>query len=327
MLKIRTVLCIFLFMGGAEVLGQGREASTQIPPQLIINHVEVNDTSIVIHGANFGTNPLVLLPGGSLSPLTLQPPSTSELIVAFLPQNLKPGSYILIVSRGRATTDTAAIDVTIGSAGPAGPEGKPGRDGKDGKDGLPGKDGLNGLACWDLNGNRISDSTEDRNADGLFNAMDCQGPAGAVATTGSISAQGWSAKRTGLVSFSGGTTTWTTVPGLSLTFALQRSGLVQVLANGTQRTTNGTTHVAYRFVVDGVPAGDPSHGQLIQTANANEDASAPWTLAHFVPLDAGTHTIEVQVRNSLVVGVSPTGYVCGVQSYSDCTLNVLAVYP
>jgi hypothetical protein len=327
MLNIRTVLCIALLLGSSELLGQGREGQQGPPPQLTINHVEVNDTILSIHGSNFGNNPVVFLPGGSLSPLLIQPPSTNDLIVAFLPPNLKPATYILVVSRGRSTTDTASIDLTIGSAGPPGPEGKPGKDGKDGQNGLPGRDGTNGLACWDLNGNRLSDPAEDRNSDGSFTAMDCQGPAGLAAAATSVSAQGWSTKRTGLVSFSGTTTPWTTVPGLSLTFALQRSGLVQMVANGSQRTTSGTTHVAYRFVIDGVAAGDASHGQAIQTANANDGASAPWTLAHFASLDAGSHTIEVQVRNSLVLGVNPTGYVCGVQSYAECTLNVLAVYP
>jgi hypothetical protein len=238
---------------------------------------------------------------------------------------------MLVVSRGRSTTDTASIDLTIGSAGPPGPEGKPGKDGKDGKDGQngsPGRDGINGLSCWDSNANRIGDPAEDRNSDGSFNAMDCQGPAGpAAATIAAVSAQGWSAKRTGLVSFSGTTTPWTTVPGLSLTVSLQRNGLVQILANGSQRTSNGTSHVAYRFVIDGVAAGDPNHGQAIQTANASDGASSPWTLGHFASLDAGTHTIELQVRNSLVQGVNPTGTICGVQGYSECTLNVLAVYP
>ena len=144
MYKIRTVLCIaLLLLGCSQILGQGRDASG-IPPQLTINAVDVDDTTIWVHGANFGTDPVVWLPGGSLSPLLIQPPSTNELIVAFLPPNLKPSTYMLIVSRGRSTNDTDSIDLTIGAAGPAGPEGKPGKDGKNGENGLPGKDGLPG---------------------------------------------------------------------------------------------------------------------------------------------------------------------------------------
>jgi len=34
------------------------------------------------------------------------------------------------------------------------------------------------LSCWDLNGNGIGDPQEDVNGDGLWDAMDCQGPPG-----------------------------------------------------------------------------------------------------------------------------------------------------
>lgn len=41
-----------------------------------------------------------------------------------------------------------------------------------------GRDGNDGLSCWDLNGNGVSDLQEDINQDGVWNALDCQGPAG-----------------------------------------------------------------------------------------------------------------------------------------------------
>jgi hypothetical protein len=41
------------------------------------------------------------------------------------------------------------------------------------------KDGKgNGLACWDLNGNGKGEPEEDKNQDGNFDALDCQGPPG-----------------------------------------------------------------------------------------------------------------------------------------------------
>ncbi len=40
---------------------------------------------------------------------------------------------------------------------------------------IPGVDGLN---CWDVNGNGTDDIEEDVNGDGVFDALDCQGPAG-----------------------------------------------------------------------------------------------------------------------------------------------------
>ncbi|MCG3138013.1 MAG: hypothetical protein HJJLKODD_01869 [Phycisphaerae bacterium] len=47
-----------------------------------------------------------------------------------------------------------------------------------------------GLNCWDLNGNGLPDSAEDRNEDGLFSALDCQGADGATGPTGPAGADG-----------------------------------------------------------------------------------------------------------------------------------------
>lgn len=47
-----------------------------------------------------------------------------------------------------------------------------------GSQGPQGADGKNGLACWDINGNGKGDPEEDKNQDGNFDAMDCQGPPG-----------------------------------------------------------------------------------------------------------------------------------------------------
>jgi len=38
------------------------------------------------------------------------------------------------------------------------------------------RDMVSGLACWDINGNGKRDPEEDKNQDGNFDAMDCQGP-------------------------------------------------------------------------------------------------------------------------------------------------------
>ena len=45
-----------------------------------------------------------------------------------------------------------------------------------GTTGTIGTTGLSGINCWDLNGNRINDSNEDINMDGLFNTYDCNSP-------------------------------------------------------------------------------------------------------------------------------------------------------
>ena len=42
----------------------------------------------------------------------------------------------------------------------------------------PGAPGAPGVNCWDLNGDGVNDPQEDANGDGLWDAFDCQGPAG-----------------------------------------------------------------------------------------------------------------------------------------------------
>ena len=66
--------------------------------------------------------------------------------------------------------------VIVPAAGPQGVPGPTGAQGPQGAQGAPGSPG--GLMCWDTNENGIGDAAEDRNGDGLFNTLDCQGPSG-----------------------------------------------------------------------------------------------------------------------------------------------------
>lgn len=83
-----------------------------------------------------------------------------------------------------------------GGNGQTGSQGAPGTDGQNGADGTDGVDGASGESCWDLNGNGLADPTEDRNADGVVNVLDCQGepgpegPSGQDGTTGSDGSNG-----------------------------------------------------------------------------------------------------------------------------------------
>jgi hypothetical protein len=45
-------------------------------------------------------------------------------------------------------------------------------------------------SCWDVNGNGIMDPNEDVNGDGVWDALDCQGPAGETGTNGERGAPG-----------------------------------------------------------------------------------------------------------------------------------------
>jgi hypothetical protein len=101
-----------------------------------------------IHGVNFGS------PGGIVTlngfPLPVMQWSDLE-IVALLSNATPPGSYLLTVSRGPATTLFDAFSVTIGSGGFAkgakgdkGDTGDPGPQGERGEPGSPGPPGENG---------------------------------------------------------------------------------------------------------------------------------------------------------------------------------------
>jgi len=78
--------------------------------------------------------------------------------------------------------------IIVPGVGPQGPSGPPGPQGPPGSPG--------GLMCWDTNGNGAIDPGEDRNGDGVLNALDCQGPIGptgprgAQGSTGATGSQG-----------------------------------------------------------------------------------------------------------------------------------------
>jgi len=83
--------------------------------------VNTNTNSLMIAGINFGQNPTVML-GGSQQLLVQR--SNSTQIIATLPANLAPGSYLLFVRFGDPTF--AVFEVTIGAVGPPGPGGSGG---------------------------------------------------------------------------------------------------------------------------------------------------------------------------------------------------------
>lgn len=57
--------------------------------------------------------------------------------------------------------------------GDNGKEGQAGAIGQAGETGEVGATGLPGINCWDLNGDRINDTDEDTNTDGIWDANDC----------------------------------------------------------------------------------------------------------------------------------------------------------
>ena len=59
-----------------------------------------------------------------------------------------------------------------------------------GATGPAGSNGTNGINCWDTNGNGVNDPSEDTNADGLFDALDCKGAVGTAGATGAAGING-----------------------------------------------------------------------------------------------------------------------------------------
>lgn len=93
---------------------------------------------ITITGLNFGTvKPMVTLDGIPLSLITY----TNTNITAFLPNNLPPGTYLLIVQSG-FTNLPGWFFTTIGAVGPKGPTGAPGSVGPTGATGPTGPQGV-----------------------------------------------------------------------------------------------------------------------------------------------------------------------------------------
>lgn len=126
-----------------------------------------------IIGVNFPDDGSLQVELGGLGTLPiLQQNGTTEIIVE-LPQNVPPGDYLLSVYNESddgplCEQDKNLIcdthDLTIG--------------------------GADGIHCWDLNGNRVNEVSEDFNGDGEFNADDCIGPEGPKGDTGAAGADG-----------------------------------------------------------------------------------------------------------------------------------------
>jgi hypothetical protein len=124
-------------------------------------------------------------------------------------------------------------------------------------------------------------------------------------------------------------TTWTTIPGLSINFTLAKGSLVQAIGDGVQRTLDDnpttTCHAGYRFVVDGTPKGDAAYGQRIHVSTG-ADWHQTWSIADFGTLAAGAHTIALQ---TVAAPGQASCYVCGeldgtLRPHDGCTLNMIA---
>lgn len=124
----------------------GADRGGNPPPQLVVTQVEADADALTltIHGVRFGNDPTVLLgePGGGFVEQPVV--SASDTLIDAQLTTGAPGTYLLVVQSGPATTQIYAIDVTLGAQGPEGPPGPPGADGAPGPPGPPGPPGMDG---------------------------------------------------------------------------------------------------------------------------------------------------------------------------------------
>lgn|GEM_PF-5096109 len=100
----------------------------------------------------------------------------------------------------------------------------------------------------------------------------------------------------------GSNSAWTAIGGMSAMFNLPISNHVQFEMAATERTMSGSGHCAWRYVIDGMPIGDATHGLAI---NVGDGALTWWTATPLLwgqDLAAGSHTVSVEVRNSSLSG-------------------------
>lgn len=95
--------------------------------------------------------------------------------------------------------------------------------------------------------------------------------------------------------------TWVDVSGASITFTLPSAMTLDMQANGSMTVGAGATslngHCGLRFVVDGVPYGNITWGDVLVGLNAvtaNTGYWSPWTISRHLPVPAGAHTVKLQ---------------------------------
>ena len=144
--SLRSLRLAFVFTLLAILTGIApSHAQAQGGPQLKITRAQVdtNNQQLIIVGQNFAAGSAVTLQGQALAVVS----QTPTQIIASLPPNLSPGTYLLEVARGQAQGQSDTFNVTIGAvgppgpAGPAGQQGPPGPPGEQGPPGQPGEQG------------------------------------------------------------------------------------------------------------------------------------------------------------------------------------------
>ncbi len=110
----------------------------------------------------------------------------------------------------------------------------------------------------------------------------------------------WFAESTGSNLELPGVNGWVAAPGASVEVQLHAASTVLVSWIGTSRFVgggNGVCHLGQRFVINGVPTGEPTWGDAIMVQRGATRWHEPFALERVVSLPAGTHTISAQMTN------------------------------
>jgi len=87
-----------------------------------------------------------------------------------------------------------------------------------------------------------------------------------------------------------GQDTWFDVPGVILNFTLATNKVIDIRAFGSSYSDGD---IGLRFMVDGIPYGDPTYGDLLIDEYG---VYHPWYLERIVTLQPGNHNVKLQVK-------------------------------
>jgi hypothetical protein len=128
-------------------------------------------------------------------------------------------------------------------------------------------------------------------------ANDC---ANGTCFSGSCAPRMWFATSTGSNVAVPGSNVWTAAPGLSVQADLHAASTVLIRWTGTSRFVGGGNelcHLGQRFVIDGVPTGNPTWGDNIVVQRGTTRWHEPFASEVAVSLAAGSHTITAEMTN------------------------------
>jgi Collagen triple helix repeat (20 copies) len=140
-LAVLAATLIFCARLGAD---DDRRRSQQL--LVVASKVDTANGTIQLFGYNFGSDPVVWMAGEYLQIVSGSGGNTS--VIAYLPHNLEPGTYLVRVARSRrSNTEFDDFNVTYGvGEGQPGPQGPPGPEGPQGPQGPAGPAGSTGPA-------------------------------------------------------------------------------------------------------------------------------------------------------------------------------------